>query len=80
MADKTKTSIHFTADDTRRLRWLRKHFGGIGQGSVVTMALKALQEREKAYMAVQRISSIADSTMGGAGKPVQFGGQEVTDS
>lgn len=51
MADKKygkNTSINFTADDEMRLRWLRRHFGGIGQGAVVTMALKRLYAQERA--------------------------------
>jgi hypothetical protein len=46
--DNRKTTIHFTGEDTRRIAWLRKHFGGIGQGAVITMALKTLYAQQKA--------------------------------
>jgi hypothetical protein len=46
--EKKKTSIHFSADDNKRLAWLRKHLGGIGQGAVITIALQRLQAAERA--------------------------------
>jgi hypothetical protein len=45
---KTSSSIRLSEDDRKRIKWLRKHFGGVGQSAVVTMAIKRLYAQEKA--------------------------------
>jgi hypothetical protein len=51
---KTSTSVRFSPADRKHIAWLRKHFGGIAQSSVVTMALTILYERQRGLEAVSR--------------------------
>jgi hypothetical protein len=47
MTKQKKPSIQFTGAAVKHVKFLRKHFGGIGQGAVMTLALNARYKNAK---------------------------------